>query len=65
MYLISDMHPVTIIVLTLQCLLISHQICDDTNQAKGFAAVGTTGGIGRLMVCPDIHSTSKRGKYLF
>ena len=27
------------------------QICDDTNQAKGFAAVGTSGGISRLLVC--------------
>ncbi len=26
------------------------QICDDTNQANGFAAVGTTAGLGRLCV---------------
>ena len=26
------------------------QVCDDTNQASGFAAVGTTAGLGRLMV---------------
>ena len=26
------------------------QICDDTNQAKGFAAVGTSDGFGRLSV---------------
>lgn len=29
---------------------ISMQICDDTNQAKGFAVVGTSGGIARLLV---------------
>ena len=26
------------------------QVCDDTNQAKGFSFIGTTGGVGRLMV---------------
>ena len=27
------------------------QISDSTNQAKGFAAVGTSAGIARLLVC--------------
>lgn len=34
-------------------LLVSHhyfQICDDSNQAKGFAIVGMSGGIARLTV---------------
>jgi hypothetical protein len=26
------------------------QICDDTNQAQGFAVVGTCGGVARLLV---------------
>ena len=37
------------------CMRLSHvlvhlQVCDDSNQASGFAAVGTTAGLGRLMV---------------
>ena len=27
------------------------QICDETNQARGFALITTMGGIGRLLVC--------------
>ena len=27
------------------------QICDDTNQARGFALITTMGGFGRLFVC--------------
>ena len=26
------------------------QVCDDSNQARGFSLVGTTGGFGRLSV---------------
>jgi len=32
------------------------QVCDDTNQAKGFALLGTSGGIARLMVSIFCHS---------
>ena len=35
-------------------LLYYTQICDDTNQANGFAAVGTTAGIGRLSVSSHV-----------
>ena len=33
------------------------QISDDTNQAKGFAVVGTCGGVARLLVSGTPHST--------
>ena len=29
------------------------QVCDNSNLAKGFAVVGASGGIGRLIVGPD------------
>ena len=32
------------------------QVCDDSNQAKGFSTVGTTGGLGRLSVSTRTHS---------
>ena len=30
---------------------ITMQICDETNQSKGFAMIATMGGIGRIFVC--------------
>ena len=35
---------------TITCAHAYLQVCDDSNQASGFAAVGTTVGLGRLMV---------------
>ena len=29
------------------------QICDETNQSKGFAMIATMGGFGRLFVCKN------------
>ena len=36
---------------------ITMQICDETNQSKGFAMIATMGGIGRIFVCKMIHVT--------
>ena len=36
------------------------QICDDTNQAKGFSIIGATTGIGRLTVFIQNYNVSEQ-----
>ena len=34
------------------------QICDDTNQARGFSVIGTGSGLGRIVVSIHVYTTT-------